>query len=254
MTSLLPPTSLTRALRAGLFEQARKVLDQQGSDDPSTLVDRIEVLNQLGAIQRACSEAQLLLKDKRISPRDSSRCMVVLGDGCWYSGNFESAISFYRRAVALAEDSEDIRQACLSTAVLLERTSEGTRIDGSVPTATRVRKLAVQSGDAHLIVYTHLTFGRLEARAGHFDTARRHFAVARGLLASESNAWLSAAVALDECGVLSVCGDLAGAVDLAKEGALFADERMVAGKGRRSGELGLLLCVARAIRRGGGRV
>ena len=76
---------------------------------------------------------------------------------------------------------------------VLERTSDRRGLDQSFALTARVRRVAVRSGDAHLIVSTHLTFGRLEAKRGRFAVARRHFGISRRLLLDEPNVWLSAA-------------------------------------------------------------
>ena len=47
----------------------------------------------------------------------------------------------------------------------------------------------------------HLTFGRLEGRAGHLRTALRHFAVARQLVAEDPNELLASSIDLDESSV-----------------------------------------------------
>ena len=82
----------------------------------------------------------------------------------------------------------------------------------------------MRSGDPHLSVQTHLSFGRMEARAGHFETAQRHFGVARELLTLDGNVWLSAAVDLDESGLLGLTGDVVGALELAESGGRRAEE------------------------------
>ena len=139
-------------------------------------------------------------------------------------GDFAEAVAFYRKALSSAEQTDSVKQICVAGTLVLERTSDATGFDGSVSLASRVRKLAVRSGDAHLSVSTHLTFGRLEGKAGHFDVARRHFGIARKVLLREPNAWLLAATDLDESSVLSLCGDVIGAIELAKSGGASADE------------------------------
>jgi DNA-binding NtrC family response regulator len=71
---------------------------------------------------------------------------------------------------------------------------------------------------------THLTFGRLEAKVGHFAATTRHFELARKLLADDPNEQLSASLDVDESVVLWLIGDLGGALALAERGATAASE------------------------------
>ena len=52
--------------------------------------------------------------------------------------------------------------------------------------------------------------------------AQRHFALARGLLTADPNAYLSSSIDLDESVVLWLTGDIASAIDLAERGAVVA--------------------------------
>jgi len=68
----------------------------------------------------------------------------------------------------------------------------------------------------------HLAFGRLEGKVGRVTVAQRHFALARGLLTSDPNAYLSSSIDLDESVVLWLTGDIGSAIDLAERGAVVA--------------------------------
>ncbi|HXG72433.1 MAG TPA: hypothetical protein VNJ04_17655, partial [Gemmatimonadaceae bacterium] len=69
----------------------------------------------------------------------------------------------------------------------------------------------------------HHTFGSLEARAGHFERALRHFEMARRSLADSPNSYIAAAVALDESSTRSLMGDMEVGLSLAKEAAELAE-------------------------------
>ena len=218
------PVDLAACLRAGLFDQALKFLDSRRNLSLVDRVDRLEILHYSGETRQAAREARALLSERGFSAVEASRCTIVLADEAWYSGDFAQAVAFYRKALSSAEQTDNVKQICVAGTLVLERTSDATGFDSSVSLASRVRKLAVRSGDAHLSVSTHLTFGRLEGKAGHFDVARRHFGIARKVLLREPNAWLMAATDLDESGVLSLCGDVVGAIELAKSGGASADD------------------------------
>ena len=199
---------------------------------------RIEALFQCGQGGAAAQEADALMRRPALSSLLAAKCTLIRAEERWYRGDFSGAGHLHREALALAEQSEDVRQICLAAATVLERTSDRRGLDQSFALTARVRRLAVRSGDAHLIVSTHLTFGRLEAKRGRFAVARRHFGISRRLLLDEPNVWLSAAADIDESAVLSLCGDIRGAVELAEKGAAqAADSGWSRGKVAASGNL-----------------
>ena len=79
-----------------------------------------------------------------------------------------------------------------------------------------------RSDDPHLHSLVHLAFGRLEAKAGRFAVAQRHFGLARGLLVSAQNLYLASSIDLDESVALWLTGDIASAIELAERGANVA--------------------------------
>ncbi|MEO7273173.1 MAG: hypothetical protein ABIX28_16145, partial [Vicinamibacterales bacterium] len=210
------------AVREGLFSRVLELLAARGTPTQAAKTLRIEALFQCGETRAAAKEAEALMSREALAPLEAARCTTVRAEELWYRGSFSKAAVMHKQALGLAEQSDDIRQICLSAATVLERTSDRKGLDHSFALTARVRKLAVRSGDSHLIVSSHLTFGRLEARRGRFDVARRHFAVARRLLIDESNVWLGAAADIDESAVLSLCGDIPGALELAERGAVQA--------------------------------
>jgi DNA-binding NtrC family response regulator/Flp pilus assembly protein TadD len=217
-------THPARLMRAGYFQRALDQLDKQHSTDSDLLVTRVEALNYVGQTEVAVAEARRLLRQNRVLPSGASKCTSVLGDQHWYSGDFTSALLLYQKALTLAEQAQDVAQICRVSARLLECVTDKTGFDSSLALANQVRKCAVKHGDVHLSVFTHITFGRLEGKVGHFDAAKKHFALARRLLVEEPSAWLASAVDLDESGVLSMLGDVDGAVELAERGAQHAQE------------------------------
>jgi DNA-binding NtrC family response regulator len=120
-----------------------------------------------------------------------------------------------------AQAGKDLTVVALASAQLLER-SGGDIWSANVPLATQTRKYTVRAGDPQLTARVHLIFGRLEGRVGHYETAVRHFSVARDVLAREPNIWISAALDLDHGSVLGLRGNYSAAIDLALSGAAQA--------------------------------
>ena len=124
--------------------------------------------------------------------------MSVVADDQWYSGKAESAVNLYYRAFKLAEEVGEADLLCRTGAQRLERTCDSSGFDISLLLATTLRCWTIRVSDIHVHAHTHLTFGRLEAKVGHFSTAQRHFQLARKLLTDEPNQYLSASIDVDE--------------------------------------------------------
>jgi DNA-binding NtrC family response regulator len=76
----------------------------------------------------------------------------------------------------------------------------------------------MRAGDAQITARVHLVFGRLEGKAGHYDTALKHFDLARAVLSVDHSLWISSAIDLDHASIVGLCGDYIGAVKLASRG------------------------------------
>ena len=118
-----------------------------------------------------------------------------------------------------AEASKDLTTICRANTQLLERTCDSTGFDSSLPLASVVRRSVTRSDDPQLHSLVHLAFGRLEAKAGRFAVAQRHFHLARGLLLADSNLYLASSIDLDESVALWLAGDIVSAIELAERGA-----------------------------------
>jgi DNA-binding NtrC family response regulator len=211
-------TPLRRAFRAGNYLQARNLLDQIDNRDPDNNVYRAEILYFLGDSTEAVTEAGRLLKDTSLAPDLQSRCWTLFAQCQHDSGSTEEALLSCQRSIDYAERSKDGEQIAASLAQLLERSCDSIGFRASLPLAARARRAAINCGDPQISASLHLTFGRLESRAGHFDLAQRHFHLTRGLLEADPNQQLSAALDLDECSLLTLLGDVRKAIDLAARG------------------------------------
>ena len=203
------------AFRAGLYREALDLTQYGGKTDP---VLQVEILQMMGRVSEATGEAQKLIGVGRLTKQEQSRCFAVIASNQFEGGNVSDAIACFRRSLLIAEQSKEAALIAATAAQLLERSCDHTGFDGSAPLAALTRKHSARSGDPQIRALVHLTFGRLEARLGHYDAARRHFSLGRTLLLQEGNACLSAALDVDESCLLSVFGDLGGALELAIRG------------------------------------
>ena len=163
-----------------------------------------------------------LLDDTRVSVGDRAHAAAVVAMHRCDAGDLRTAVEQWQRALSLAEQADDAGLISTSAGQLLERSCDLAGFDSSLPMAVKARRAAAHSGDPQIRSAAHLTFGRLEARLGRYDLARRHFKIGRQLLEADTNEWLASAFDLDESSVLMLIGDPCGAVILAQRGSAAA--------------------------------
>lgn len=213
-----------RAFRAGRFVDATRLLDGHRAESADDAVFTLELGYFLGKANESRRQARALLDSGALGPLAASKCASVLASQYNDDGDFGLALEFSRRAADLAERSEDLAQISATTCALLEQTCNRAVFNASLPLALLARRVSIRTGLPQSMAATHLTFGRLEARAGHFDSAHRHFSVCRELLGAAPNLWLSASVDLDESAVLSLRGEMGLALEMATRAAEVAEQ------------------------------
>ena len=212
----------SRAFRAGRLTEALSALERQANHHGSDAVLRAELCTFLGTWERLHTRSAICLAEPRLAVALRSRCMSVLSACQADQGDLETALASGQLALNLADDAKDPALAVTTAALLLERSCDRTGFDASLPMAVQVRRRAMRCTDLQVRATVHLTFGRLEGRVGHFHTALRHFAIGRRLLLEDHNEWIASAIDLDESSVLSLLGDVPGALELARRAAKAA--------------------------------
>ena len=86
-----------------------------------------------------------------------------------------------------------------------------------VPLSATAVRAVQRSGDPHVLIEAHITFGRLEARIGHVELAKRHLSLAKQLLRDEPNRWLAANEKLTDSIVRCLEGDTDSAYEIAHQ-------------------------------------
>jgi len=211
--------AVSRAFRAGDFLQAQRLLGSVDRDDPTGSVFHAEILYFTGDSVKASYEAERLLKDGALPSALQSRCWTVIAQCQHDLGSTEETLLSCQRALDCAERSKDTHQIASTLALLLERSCDRVGFNASLPMAARARRAAINCGDPQISAALHLAFGRLEARAGRFGLALRHFYLTRQLLKLDPNQQLQASVDLDESSLLALNGEARKAIDLAQSGA-----------------------------------
>ena len=220
-----------RTFREGLILSCHELLVKSPQRALADAVLAAEVQNLIGKAHEAEEAAKQLVNTKNLPQALLARCTTVLADCRWYAGDLVVGLELYRLAARRAEASKDLTTVCRTQTQLLERTCDGTGFDSSLPLASVVRRSVTRSDDPQLHSFVHLAFGRLEARAGRFAVAQRHFHLARQLLLGDPNIYLAASVDLDESVALWMAGDIGSAIELAERGATNA-ERIGWSRGR----------------------
>ena len=197
--------------RQGRLSEATKAIDP-GTDDPALA---LELAYLLGRASHVRTEAKRLILSKASGKATKAKALRILGNQLRDDGAFEDALHRFRAALADLPSGGDPLEVATAHCSLLEAECDATSFDASRPTALHTRRVALRSGDPAVLALTHHTFGRLEARVGDFDRALRHFAMARRSLEECSNAYIGAAVNLDESSTRSLLGEFPEALDLA---------------------------------------
>jgi hypothetical protein len=217
-----PTAPAARAFREGRLSDCLELLFRLPVRSDSESVLRAEILSLLGRADEAEAAATSLVRSNKLPDALLARCTTVLADCGWHRGELTNGLELYQLAVRYAHDSKDVAIICRANTQLLERTCDRTGFDSSVSLAGVVRRSVTRSADPQVHSNVHLTFGRLEARAGRVAVAQRHFHLARVLLETDPNAHVSASIDLDESVALWLTGEIASATELAERGAKSA--------------------------------
>lgn len=210
--------------RAGRFLDASRLVEHQSLPTPDVTTLRVEIDYFLGYLDAAEQGAQQLLKTATLGAVLRCRCTTILAAVRWDKGDLAESLALTTKAFVFAQEAGDLALACKTAVCLLERKCNTDGFSSSLPIAAHARRYALRSGDPQGLALLHLVHGRLEARAGRLELSRRHFKNCRRFLEQDENIWISAATYLDESGVLSLNGDLTGAVDYAQQGFILAEQ------------------------------
>ena len=166
-------TSAVLAFREGRLLDCYELLARAGERTEADSVLAAEALNLLGRSDDALIEAKRLAGDQRLAPSLLARCTIILANDRWHTGDFEGGLQLYRAASSLADASRDVSTLCRVKLQLLEKICDSTGFDSSLPLATLVRRVVTRSDDPQIHSLAHLSFGRLEAKAGRLPVAQR---------------------------------------------------------------------------------
>jgi len=213
----------TELVRLGRLNQALPLLELGDPKDELNGSVLAETIYDRGDTDRAQSIAQMLVRKTR-NQLVKAKCLGVLASCARDRSRTDDMFLLSQRAAEAAQLSGDQGQLAIATLVLLERVCDRDGFSISQPLAAAARRLVRHVGDPQMTARLHITFGRLEGRAGHFDRALRHFELGHSMLALAPNCRLQAAADLGHSSILTLTGDVAGAVDRAIRGGSSADQ------------------------------
>lgn len=185
------------AFRRGQFKDADRLLRDDNSRALNDQALRLQVDYFLGRAEQVRKVGPLVFETTSQDPLLASKCASILASQYSDDGEFTVSLELSRRAIDFAERCGDLVQLSSATCALLERTCDRAAFRGSLPLSLLARRLSIRCGLPQVTSATHLAFGRLEARVGHFQSAMRHFTLSRDVLTSAPNLMLSASVDLD---------------------------------------------------------
>jgi DNA-binding NtrC family response regulator/tetratricopeptide (TPR) repeat protein len=195
----------------GLYLDARRALAGLPSS-PERLVIEAEIGWILGEFHHALS----LLNDSHSQPADKVtriRGLMVEGGILAESGNPSQGIARLSAGISLARSVGLQSQIARLETRLLTITEDRLLPDVVDAECDRVRSEVVKAGRPELSISLHCIRGRVLAKRGALDLARRHFDIAAELLYSHSNPLLEGTWRLDMSVLSWMCGDLRASLE-----------------------------------------
>ena len=174
-------TAASAAFREGRLSDCDDLLRRKARKSEADEILAAEVAALLGRTQEAELAARRMRQKPNVAAGLLARCTSIEADCLWHRGELVAALGLYELAVEQARASRAASLLCRANTVLFERVRDRTGFDSSLPFARvgdnlkRISRFASSS-------IAHLAFGRLEAKAGRTEVAKRHFNLARGLL------------------------------------------------------------------------
>jgi DNA-binding NtrC family response regulator/tetratricopeptide (TPR) repeat protein len=154
---------------------------------------------------------------ERVKPTEGTfaKALYLNGVASLDLGNEQVALKQLERAATHAKVCGDLPLVARARLHILERSSDaGAPYHVSLPLSAEVLKAVRASGDKRVLTEAHISFGRLEARRGDIQVARRHLRHAERLLHEQPNRVLAASTYLTLANVVSIEGNIETARDL----------------------------------------
>src|SRR5436190_5558012 len=221
--SINSSSSIYNILREGNLARAEVLASQLPHSDPATLMLRCEVLFLAGHSKTAAEIAKEVLP--KLSDKEDLKALAlfVLGACAWEMSDEHTGMEQLERAELHAKNCANWSLVSRIRLQMLERSSDSAaRYHISLPLCSAAIRSVHKSGDHQILADAHITFARLETRAGGFQQAMRHLHHANRLLREEPNRRLAAGATLTWALILAHQGDLQNACDKAERAALEA--------------------------------
>ena len=218
-------TTARAALVAGDLHLAESLLPTNSISDLDAACLKCEVLFARGSLHAARRLVTEISTRFQLKQEEPARITFIAGACAWELEGEETGTQFIKRALESATVSKDVSLQARVRLFLLERmSSSGTPYHTSLPACADAVRAVHSSGDKGVLIEAHITFARLEAKAGALEVANRHLNLAERLLTEAPNRRLSASVRLTRATVLSLQGDIDTARELTESATRLASE------------------------------
>jgi len=177
----------------GLFADALAALDRLKGDvsrRQTVQIVRAELLERVGRSREAKAIVHRALASRNLGARDRTVCDFVLARAAIDDGDFDSAIAYLNKSIAMAQSTGDLERACSAQLKLLVVLSDGVGADATGALLAEARANAIKTGNPRLLAAVHVYFAQIEASRGSVQSAGRHLRQASQLLRDAPNYWL----------------------------------------------------------------
>ena len=178
---------------AGRFAAALQVLGQARSGTSLEVeVLRAHLLERTGVHDASRSACERLLRNHRLTAEQRSSCEIALGLIAWDSGDTDSSVIHFQKAVAFASTVDNLEGTCWAQLRLMRALTIGSDAHAPLPLLNQLRANSIRLGDPILSAAIHIFIGEIEGRRGLSQNARRHTLLGQQLFGEPPNYWLAA--------------------------------------------------------------
>lgn len=212
---MAPRSTVEALVRGGRFRDALEAAARSSVRNSDSVVLQAELSQLTGDNIRAREMASALARELSAKPSLLSRCYEILGAVSVDEGDVDTAVDLFTRSITLAQESDNLIQACRSQLRLLPTIADIGGGPALASLSVQARRNTLRVADRQLMALLHLRFGQIEAKRGLLDRARRHLDLAWALLKDEPNVWIDGLLSLDASAVSAIAGEPNEAISFA---------------------------------------
>jgi len=220
-----------RLARTGRYGDSLRAFDETKPRPfarPAAEILRAQLLEFVGQSEPALSSAISLLRLKHLTPPQRSQCETVVGKILFDEGDADSGLDHLQRAALSAQQGGDLHALFSAKLFTLIMLSDRFGPAAASSVLAELRQLATKLGDPEVTARLHLFVAQAEAKRGLLDNARRHTSMARRILKTSSNVYLSAFTANQDLALAVIRSEFDVARDCGQRAIELAEQSGVA--------------------------